>query len=944
MRMIRAAYEKCRSASFHRIAFIGFSLLLSAPLQAVDSCGTLTEKQILELVPNRSVQMKGLQHSVYNAYRKSPDTPVDRRLSDGLIGGRTMELLGTFCRDLGIDAGEDTAEELIAAAGELGLLQERMPEWREQVIEEDFLTWTDSLESGVYGGSLHLDENLPEGPVRLFLLDAFAERVQSPDTSGSRDAEGGAGLFVLTEDDLVLANSGALEAVSEVAGVRFKTRRDLRVALGEALEGAEDDASRIMDGLLAKVDTIETFGLQQDFRSQLVDGVPPDLLERLALLNEGESDSRQAFIERANTLVGELDKLYRKQIADRVPIVSENADQSDVVTAPESFGVLRRQLRADGVPESILARLGASLTAGSPRVVGAVTTVWKQRISALVVPRPVYMLAPEVLEEPELHARLQAMPDEVAEAIATLTDVRFPNRHLFRKALQLSLPGSAMGTDLEDRILVLARKSKTHPAFDDLELAPINWEGTSCGCSPAGFSDGGYPDELYGLFPYWQAPQANADEDGATVEMDFSALNRIGYYGLGFNAEGDIVDELHWRERAFGESANPLARRDFADFVYEAHQYRTQVDVVIHNDDWSSWVPGQGKETSNVNARVATRLVESIAGLITPELQRLSNRVKPVITFGISPRRTLGDGVTLDFDFSAAGDDTAQWLFDNHLGETFYESLHLALNGPSDEDGEDDDPFSINLMVPASCLIVASASSTRPDGCAYFQLENLQYLLEYVDLFVVDMSEFEPQPENDDVLALDDRLERVRSGMESFEDIDVRLAVLGKLVPLIVAGPAEEDVEALSDTIAYERWNFAGLASWLLPSQETLHQVTRSTFIGDGGAGILASVEARVCGVVCPLRWYARMLLFVVGMSAALYMLASLHWFGLREVYGQMWFRMAVTAMVVLLVATFWCDPYWAQRQSLLMVFLVALVLAVWLLSQRSKELERTYP
>ena len=90
------------------------------------------------------------------------------------------------------------------------------------------------------------------------------------------------------------------------------------------------------------------------------------------------------------------------------------------------------------------------------------------------------------------------------------------------------------------------------------------WDFLGCGCD---IEEGNV---IYGFYPNHSLPNT-----GARQEIDLRFYDRVAYYGLTLNSDGDVSDDALW--------ANEGAMNEF---IHKAHLRNTRVDLAIYVPTW----------------------------------------------------------------------------------------------------------------------------------------------------------------------------------------------------------------------------------------------------------------------------------------------------------------------------------------------------------------------
>ncbi len=575
------------------------------------------------------------------------------------------------------------------------------------------------------------------------------------------------------------------------------------------------------------------------------------------------------------------------------------------------------------------------------------------------------------------------VPDSMLVALERLRGIRFPNAYLFRQALEIEVGAGASRPAVRARILAASRVDGTAPEDRAVQVKPIHWDG-GCGCGTFVKDSDAYPTYLYGMYPFWNAPQEadSTDREAAPAQdIDFTMLTRVAYNAVTFDSLGSVADPLHWRTGSWGGEGLLRFRSHFERFVATAHRHKTDVDLVVANDDWSGWLPPPGRSGPGADSATVRRnraafqgLQDEVTRLISPELGSIMDRLKPWISLGQSPRRTLGDGVTLDLDFRGVAAEDQLRLF-VLVRDEFLPGLREGLDEAGGSPGLLRDlsrTYALNLVVPGYCLSTAWSRRDRAD-CAFHAPDRVAELEPWLDLILVDFSKEPPVPGAWARRPTDLELHRgLQHGLDALA-LEQQVAIRSKIIPLV--RPASLGVPGgTGEGLDYAAWNFNGTGLWSVPVDTLVNQavaralnqqtelrmsqrspgpvlwqwLTRATDsageIDPGRLGSESGFERAVCGFACPNRWFFQGVVLLGLFSLAVLWIASNWWLSLRKLAGTGWIPAVTIVFGLILVTTLWCDPYWSERRSgILFLFLGGLLL--WsVLGWFRKRREARYP
>lgn len=194
---------------------------------------------------------------------------------------------------------------------------------------------------------------------------------------------------------------------------------------------------------------------------------------------------------------------------------------------------------------------------------------------------------------------------------------------LFASVVLYDESGPIGGQDsTQDTALVVPEASEgTGDDGDD-----IRWNFLGCGCEIE-------PENIiYGFYPTWELPEPGSPPQ----EIDLRFYDRVAYFGLTLNEQGDISADDYWRE---GGILNK--------FIQEAHIRNTKIDLGIYSPTWHLWdAPQLNIAAANIVDKLSIPLK---FGLMTNFAANYLVPIYPTYSETVG-KNTMGDGVTLFFD------------------------------------------------------------------------------------------------------------------------------------------------------------------------------------------------------------------------------------------------------------------------------------------------------
>jgi hypothetical protein len=452
------------------------------------------------------------------------------------------------------------------------------------------------------------------------------------------------------------------------------------------------------------------------------------------------------------------------------------------------------------------------------------------------------------------------------------------------------------------------------------QLKQINLQTKHCGCTavPA--------NTVYGLYPYWAA-------QGKPSQVDFSALSRIGYFYLQIDKDDQIANQWHWQKQ-------------YSDFVNQARQHKTKVDLVVYKKDWSCL----SKRDFCPAGKKAEELTERIVSQLSPELDNnLLNRLKPIFSLGNEPMPTMGDGIML-YLTELPGNYSCFLSFVKMLRERLlglpFGSLSADLAGTRKPSADK----RLSLLIADDFFLTEDAAAK--DNFKHFLAQAISEPNGYFDDIVVALRKNNADTERQIRQFIEDRLPEQQAALNR------------KIIPLLTEGCGEQlDVGKLHQALQYAKNNFAGIGLFPLPQIEKQEGEKEEAELPAmcGGADMYRLVKQQfqtddfgkydmarrflkehapwLCKWACPNRWWIRIFLDMLFIFFAVYAVLAFFYPVLEDFCRKcgMLFWMLALLTGSLIYLTFACDPYYIDRTADFLIFLLAILMIIirWAVRQR---------
>jgi len=169
-------------------------------------------------------------------------------------------------------------------------------------------------------------------------------------------------------------------------------------------------------------------------------------------------------------------------------------------------------------------------------------------------------------------------------------------------------------------------------------------------------------------------------------------------------------------------------------------------------------------------------------------------------------------------------------------------------------------------------------------------------------------------------------MELIHTALDENSFVKDSIKIMEKLIPVIAFNKYTD--EQLAPAINYSEWNYGGVGVWSIPMTEGQVGLLNHIIFPDSSSAIEKAL-APICKFVCPNRWSARLLLFIVIFASVIFAVASIWIYRLRLFYKSKNFIIYMLAIPSFFMLVLWCDPYWQNRHLLILGSLLAFIIAI---------------
>lgn len=556
---------------------------------------------------------------------------------------------------------------------------------------------------------------------------------------------------------------------------------------------------------------------------------------------------------------------------------------------------------------------------------------------------------------------MQAAAEEVAQSLAFLIDRPSPTQQAYTSEARKAVEGIKADNAFIQRnymsVSTLVELTRT-----PIIIQPYPLQAADCDC----LNDVKYNDVLYHFYPGFmgnaQAPKSltsqlldeteGEKEEQATPEklgkIDYSIVSRIGFQGMSINRKGQIPSVSRTLPDGSVEVFEPLDlwQQQRNEFVKQAHQFYSQVDVVFELENWLIW---------------DTKSIENAFSMLKERI--LINPKENGFYWSYSTRNNL-DGLTFYFDNFEQ--DESHSLQMSRIVNAFlklkdsHPDLHIniVLDLPLCTDAESCANISENLLVQGFniCDITVGGKPDSQDG-----RQRCMVTEEISSRSVDNILIFLPQQTTHSKKYLRRFIEERFKG-------EARSQMMNKVIPVIAPYPLDEnnklDMLQFEDDLIYAKHNFGGTGFWPMPlasdndfdamntilNSVMIDSSTLSEAMSDPNQSNTVQIAIRtlvhndLCKVLCTQRGIFRIIFdvfFVVMLATLLLRNASCLLCKLidkhRVIYLSLW-----VVLIALFVSMLGCDRFWNNKADialvLLMLFVGAVSIGRYVLSSRRSE------
>ncbi|CAG8999759.1 MAG: hypothetical protein CENE_01738 [Candidatus Celerinatantimonas neptuna] len=606
-------------------------------------------------------------------------------------------------------------------------------------------------------------------------------------------------------------------------------------------------------------------------------------LDTLAKLSAQQFDRRSVLY---NDLHTQFSQLGQTQININALIESESID-NPIATKSEiqSTSTTKASTRETSQQTTSV----QETTASNQTKTNAPSLVWMVKRSALKA-----LLA---------QRNLVAFPKDIIKKLGPLQNEVFASTRLMGMALNLAGLSASQEAPLIESILTLAGKTGIMPTVDH----PIIWHAPEgCGCKDSKESIFS-ADHFYGFYPYWIHPK-----DGTTIH--FSQFDRIGLVAATLNpalaSKNKLIVPPNWSTSA-----------KESQFIQTAHRYRSKVDLVVTTPDSLT----QSQLESLFTQSVIQELVDAVK---QPLDHRFSNRMQPLLSFGISPVPTIADGITLDIDLSPLTTPQSQKAF-----LQFAQKLKESLQGSQERSAHFSDRYYLNIVIPINRL-------PKKVKHNFYTLANLLTLSRWTNFFIMRSAAHTASTHRSGQTTELRNIRYAQIWLNRQKNQEQAARVYCHVLPILTntnTVTSKTAIAKLNQRVHFASWGFSGAAFWPIPLTDSAQEVVSKVYYPPSTTpsaplAVMMTKANQLFNWVCPHRWFLRVLLLGIFAIILTILIASIWYYPWRKMIVSLPFVGVSALAIFALMLVFIADPYFKDEQGPIILGLMLIIAMIVLI------------
>ncbi|MCF7483159.1 hypothetical protein L3V31_15710 [Vibrio sp. J1-1] len=808
-----------------------------------------------------------------------------RMLTDGIFGPVTRQWLINFCNDFNV---ADTVVETSGSNSDFvdTTLKDLT---RAAEISAVFPNWRDSVDSGEL-------LSLSSSQLAQLLAPDLIPGSTDSSSSGSQ-ANIPSYYYQLTDNDL--NRQTTLAALTALGKQQFSQRNELYNQLVTLIDQLDVTFNPALD-------------LNSFIQSQSIDQATQSNSETESTTTSQTSKNSDASDSSSNTNNTSSDS--SSSSTQNTSSTSGTSADSNSASASDSSGSATTNASTSNDSSSSSSSDNSADTSQQTADDGkSVTESSTSATTKTTAPLITWQLNSDALATALQKQNIYVIPASLQKQLEPIANQVFASEYLMQAAM--TLEGIDTSSSDANKALKVAYKLGLAPDTS----TPIVWEAPpGCGCQDSRdsiFNDATF----YGFFPYWYQSEEQQ-------VINFSQLDRIGFLGAvakPSNSGSLLVLPPNWKPEP-----------DNTQFIRLAHRYRSEVDLVVTTP--------RNLTMLSLIELLDKPLIEQLVDAVDQPLDStIINRMKPIMTLGMEPVPSIGDGITLDIDLSVLKTSQSQQLFITFVRELKFALLKQEgtnISSSSDVVATPHDRYFLNIVILANQVLSEDSSS-------FYQFDNLNALSQVTNLMIVrpQVNATEANGANSQNSSSQNAIaQQERTQIQEFHhwlsNQSDQLAVeklFKQIVPMLITEFNRNSEIELTQLLRLSSWSFIGAAYQPVPLNDLSQQLVDDTFYPKTSSlpSMFAALQAQILVVmdwICPNRWLLRTILFVVFIGIAAVLIISNWYYELRKYLVQLPFVLLCIGSLAALMLVFVADPYFKAYQVPILLGFMALI--IWIL------------